>query len=305
MSPACRPARSDSLPSSHPPIPYQFVTKASAPVRCCQYCNEWIRARLRQRAASVVAPGMTSMPHQPLLPAFSAPYAPDDRGLAATLLATARLAPEREQRIGVTATGLIGAIRSADDRFGGVEQMLREFALSTKEGLALMVLAEALLRVPDTLTTDRFIEDKLGQGDFAHHHTRSGALLVNASAWALGISARIVQAGETPQGTIGQLAKRLGVPAVRAATRQAMRLMGNHFVLGETIEAALERTRALAEDDTRYSYDMLGEGARARADAARYFAAYARAIDAIGRTAGNAPLPARPGISVKLSALHP
>ena len=117
--------------------------------------------------------------------------------------------------------------------------MLREFALSTREGLALMVLAEALLRVPDARTADRFIEDRLGQGDFVHHETRSSAFLVNASAWALGVSARVIQPGETPQGTIGRLAKRLGLPAVRAATRQAMRLMGSHFVLGETIEAAL------------------------------------------------------------------
>ena len=93
--------------------------------------------------------------------------------------------------------------------------MLREFALSTKEGLALMVLAEALLRVPDARTADQFIEDKLGQGDFVHHETKSSAFLVNASAWALGMSARVIQPGETPQGTIGRLTKRLGVPAVR------------------------------------------------------------------------------------------
>jgi RHH-type proline utilization regulon transcriptional repressor/proline dehydrogenase/delta 1-pyrroline-5-carboxylate dehydrogenase len=122
--------------------------------------------------------------------------------------------------------------------------MLREFALSTKEGLALMVLAEALLRVPDARTADQFIEDKLGQGDFVHHETRSSAFLVNASAWTLGMSARVIQPGETPQGTIGRLTKRLGAPAVRAATRQAMRLMGSHFVLGETIEAALARAQS-------------------------------------------------------------
>ncbi len=183
--------------------------------------------------------------------------------------------------------------------------MLREFALSTKEGLALMVLAEALLRVPDTRTADQFIEDKLGQGDFVHHETKSSAFLVNASAWALGMSARVIQPGETPQGTIGRLAKRLGVPAVRAATRQAMRLMGSHFVLGETIEAALARAQPLSAAAARYSFDMLGEGARTAADAERYFNSYASAIEAIGRTADDRPLPDRPGISVKLSALHP
>ena len=243
------------------------------------------------------------MPDTPPLPPFEAPYAADDGAIAARLLATAGLSAEQDGRIDRTATRLIGAIRANDDRLGGVEDMLREFALSTKEGLALMVLAEALLRVPDARTADQFIEDKLGQGDFVHHETKSSAFLVNASAWALGMSARVIQPGETPQGTIGRLAKRLGVPAVRAATRQAMRLMGSHFVLGETIEAALER--AHSADVTRYSFDMLGEGARTAADAERYFNSYASAIEAIGRAADDRPLPERPGISVKLSALHP
>ncbi|MDS4128738.1 proline dehydrogenase family protein, partial [Escherichia coli] len=144
-------------------------------------------------------------------------------------------------------------------------------------------------RVPDDATADRFIEDKLGQGDFAHHRTKSSALLVNASAWALGLSARVIQPGETPLGTIGLIAKRIGLPAVRTATRQAMRLMGNHFVLGETIDAALARA---SDDDGpthhhRYSFDMLGEGARTAADAARYFDSYAAAIEAIGSAGDN------------------
>jgi RHH-type proline utilization regulon transcriptional repressor/proline dehydrogenase/delta 1-pyrroline-5-carboxylate dehydrogenase len=239
------------------------------------------------------------------LPPFSAPYAPDDVAIAARLLATAKLGAEQEQRIDRTATHLIAAIRANDDPLGGVEDMLREFALSTKEGLALMVLAEALLRVPDARTADQFIEDKLGQGDFVHHETKSSAFLVNASAWALGLSSRVIQPGETPQGTIGRLTKRLGAPAVRAATRQAMRLMGSHFVLGETIEAALARAQPNSTHPARYSFDMLGEGARTASDAERYFNSYARAIEAIGRAADDRPLPDRPGISVKLSALHP
>jgi RHH-type proline utilization regulon transcriptional repressor/proline dehydrogenase/delta 1-pyrroline-5-carboxylate dehydrogenase len=238
-------------------------------------------------------------------PRFTAPYAPDDGVIAARLLETARLSAEQDARIDRTATRLIAAIRANDDRIGGIEDMLREFALSTKEGLALMVLAEALLRVPDARTADQFIEDKLGQGDFVHHETKSSAFLVNASAWALGMSARVIAPGETPQGTIGRLAKRLGLPAVRAATRQAMRLMGSHFVLGETIEAALARAEPHSEGSARYSFDMLGEGARTATDAERYYNSYASAIEAIGRTAGDRPLPERPGISVKLSALHP
>src|SRR5512140_194243 len=184
------------------------------------------------------------MPNIP--PPFTAPYAPDDTDIAARLLASPRLSPPQDARIDRTATRLIEAIRKRDDRLGGVEDMLREFALSTKEGLALMVLAEALLRVPDARTADQFIEDKLGEGDFIHHETKSTAFLVNASAWALGLSARVIQPGETPQGTIGRLTKRLGVPAARAATRQAMRLMGSHFVLGETIESALAAAHAQA-----------------------------------------------------------
>src|SRR6266702_1265509 len=241
----------------------------------------------------------------PPVPSFSAPYAPDDAAIAGRLLPQARLSAEREARIDRSATRLIEAIRANDDPLGGIEDMLREFALSTKEGLALMVLAEALLRVPDARTADQFIEDKLGQGDFVHHETKSSAFLVNASAWALGMSARVIQPGETPEGTIGRLAKRLGVPAVRAATRQAMRLMGSHFVLGETIEAALARAEPHSADAARYSFDMLGEGARTANDAERYFNSYASAIEAIGGTADDRPLPDRPGISVKLSALHP
>ena len=172
---------------------------------------------------------------RPPISRFAPPHAPDDRIIAARLIEEARLRPDQDIRIDRTATRLIETIRADGDRFGGVEAMLREFALSTREGLALMVLAEALLRVPDAATTDQFIEDRLGQGDFVHHETKSSAFLVNASAWALGLSARVIQPGETPQGTIGRLAKRLGLPAVRAATRQAMRLMGNHFVLGETV----------------------------------------------------------------------
>src|SRR6201990_141729 len=228
--------------------------------------------------------------------AFIAPFAPDDRAIARVLLKDAHLTVEQDRRIDRTATRLIEAIRTNDDRLGGVEDMLREFALSTKEGLALMVLAEALLRVPDARTADQFIEDKLGEGDFIHHETKSSAFLVNASAWALGVSARVIRPGETPQGTIGRLAKRLGAPAVRAATRQAMRLMGSHFVLGETIEAALARVHAPTA--SRYSFDMLGEGARTAADAQRYFNSYVTAIDAIGRSAGGRLLPVTPRISV-------
>lgn len=245
------------------------------------------------------------MQDQPSISQFTAPYAEDDATLARALLGDAALAPEREARIDHRARGLIAAIREAGGGLGGVEDLLREYSLSTREGLALMVLAEALLRVPDAATADDLIEDKLGQGDFASHHARSDAILVNASAWALGVTSRLIQPNETPESVIALAAKRIGLPAVRTAMRQAMRVMGNHFVLGEKIEDALERAGSSSGRLYRYSFDMLGEGARTANDAARYFKSYADAIEAIGRAAGNDKLPNRPGISVKLSALHP
>ncbi|PPD14120.1 MAG: bifunctional proline dehydrogenase/L-glutamate gamma-semialdehyde dehydrogenase [Methylobacterium sp.] len=236
---------------------------------------------------------------------FRAPYAPADEGLAQVLLAEASLPASSEQQIDAEAGRLIEAIRAGQGGIGGIEQILQEYSLSTKEGLALMVLAEALLRVPDSTTADKLIEDKLGQGNFLEHQPKSDALLINASAWALGLGARIIQPGETPDGILASLAKRIGLPTIRTAARQAMRVMGNHFVLGQTIDEALNRAGSGAARSYRYSFDMLGEGARTAEDAERYFQSYADAIRHIGAKAGNAALPNRPGISVKLSALHP
>src|SRR3974390_2488277 len=234
---------------------------------------------------------------------FASPYSEGDEGGAARLLDAARLADESERRIERLARDLITAIRQPRSGVGSIEELLHEYSLSTKEGLALMVLAEALLRVPDADTADRLIEDKLKAGDWTHRDVRSMALLVSASAWTRGITAKLIQPGETPEGIVHGLVKRLGLPAVRTATRHAIRLLGSHFVLGQTIEEALGRARRTAE--FLYSFDMLGEGARTAAAADRYFESYVNAIDAIGRTAGGAALPRRPGLSVKLSALHP
>jgi RHH-type proline utilization regulon transcriptional repressor/proline dehydrogenase/delta 1-pyrroline-5-carboxylate dehydrogenase len=242
-------------------------------------------------------------PMEARVPPFRAAYAPADEELAARFLSSAPARQEAEARIDARAGALVAAIRAKAGGLGGIEDFLHEYSLSTKEGLALMVLAEALLRVPDNATADELIEDKLSAGDFADHQVRSPALLVSASAWALGISARVVASHETPESILRGLVGRLGRPAVRTATRQAMRLMGSHFVLGQTIGEAL--ARGGAHPEFRYSFDMLGEGARTAADAGRYFDAYADAIGAIGAAAGASSLPQRPGISVKLSALHP
>jgi RHH-type proline utilization regulon transcriptional repressor/proline dehydrogenase/delta 1-pyrroline-5-carboxylate dehydrogenase len=235
--------------------------------------------------------------------AFRASYAPPDEKLAAALLTDAGRDPKAEARVDARARRLIEAIRARATGLGGVEDFLHAYSLSTKEGLALMVLAEALLRVPDAATADRLIEDKLAAGRWLDSELKSHAVVVSASAWTLGVAARIIHPGETPHGILDAIVRRIGLPAMRAATRQAMRLIGAHFVLGQTIEEALDRARSHA--DVRYSFDMLGEGARTASDAEKYFAAYAGAIEAIGSHAGNAALPGRPGISVKLSALHP
>jgi RHH-type proline utilization regulon transcriptional repressor/proline dehydrogenase/delta 1-pyrroline-5-carboxylate dehydrogenase len=236
------------------------------------------------------------------LPIFHAPFAPPDEDFAAALLADAARDADAESRIDIRAKKLIEAIRAKVGGVGGIDDFLHAYSLSTKEGLALMVLAEALLRVPDTATADRLIEDKLAAGRWLDGDMHSTALLVSASAWTLGIAARVIHPGETPETILDNVAHRLGLPVMRAATRQAMRLLGSHFVLGQTIDEALARARSHAE--IRYSFDMLGEGARTADDADTYFDAYAGAIAAIGKAAKGAA-PARPGISVKLSALHP
>jgi RHH-type proline utilization regulon transcriptional repressor/proline dehydrogenase/delta 1-pyrroline-5-carboxylate dehydrogenase len=237
------------------------------------------------------------------VPPFQAPFAPADEELAARFLADAPRDGAAERRIDVRARRLIEAIRAKIGGLGGVEDFLHAFSLSTKEGLALMVLAEALLRVPDAATADRLIEDKLAAGRWLDGDVKSTALLVSASAWTLGIAARVIHPAETPETILDNVMRRIGLPAMRAATRQAMRLLASHFVIGRTIEEALHRAKAHAEFS--YSFDMLGEGARTRADAENYFEAYAGAIAAIGANAASKNLRSRPGISVKLSALHP
>jgi RHH-type transcriptional regulator, proline utilization regulon repressor / proline dehydrogenase / delta 1-pyrroline-5-carboxylate dehydrogenase len=244
--------------------------------------------------------------HSTTIPGFSSPYAEDDDALASQLLGKVGiLSAEQEQRVDIAARRLIEAIRTKGGRLGGIDDMLHEFALSSREGGAIMVLAEALLRIPDPSTADRLIEDKLGQADFVRREARSGTLLVNASAWALAVTTRMIQPGDTPDSVLGQVIKKIGLPAARKAIRRTMRILGSHFVLGQSIEEALERTRSAGARRYAYSFDMLGEGARTAADARRYLECYDAAIEAIGRTAGKGPLAKRPGISVKLSALHP
>ena len=207
---------------------------------------------------------------------------------------------------------LVEIARRAGRKKGMMESFLEEFGLSNSEGLALMCLAEALLRVPDAETRDDLIAEKIRSGDWASHKGRSDSWLVNASTWGLMLTGKVIGAPKSaqkgPGAFVSGLVRESGEPVIRAAMMQAMRIMGEQFVLGRTVEAALKRGARTVKTGVaaHFSFDMLGEGARTRADAQRYFTAYEQAIEAVAE-AGDASLSpeASSGISVKLSALHP
>ncbi|NNK66632.1 MAG: bifunctional proline dehydrogenase/L-glutamate gamma-semialdehyde dehydrogenase PutA [Rhodobacteraceae bacterium] len=203
------------------------------------------------------------------------------------------------------AMSLVQQIRDASDP-GLMEIFLAEYGLSTNEGVALMCLAEALLRVPDAATIDALIEDKIAPSDWSSHLGHSSSPLVNASTWGLLLTGRVLETTEPGiAGTLRSMIRRLGEPVIRNAVGAAIRQMGRQFVLGEDIAAAMSRARVKEAQGFTYSYDMLGEAAMTAADAARYAQSYAKAIDAIAGACGTNDISANPGISVKLSALHP
>eukprot|EP01037_Dinobryon_pediforme_P018057 gene18057-18294_t len=224
----------------------------------------------------------------------------------AKLLAKTPLDAAARGAVGAEAANLVRGARAAGTRQGVVESFLQEFSLSTKEGLALMCLAEALLRTPDSETRDRLIAEKIGSADWASHFGHSESLFVNASTWGLMLTGKLVDvedgARRDPSGFILRLAGRMGEPVIRQAVAAAMRMMGEQFVLGRTIEAALARAK---RENYLCSFDMLGEGARTEADAERYEKLYADAIEAVGRKRGGQGPEDGHGISVKLSALCP
>jgi RHH-type proline utilization regulon transcriptional repressor/proline dehydrogenase/delta 1-pyrroline-5-carboxylate dehydrogenase len=219
---------------------------------------------------------------------------------AATLSAAASTVARK------TAQKLARALRAKQQR-GGVEGLVREYALSSEEGVALMCLAEALLRIPDSATRDALIRDKIGGGDWRSHIGHSPSLFVNAATWGLVVTGKLT--GTTSESTLSnaliRLVARGGEPLIRKGVDLAMRMMGEQFVMGQTIGDALARARAMEAKGFRYSYDMLGEAATTAADASRYLAAYETAIHAIGTASRQRGIYEGPGISIKLSALHP
>ena len=236
-------------------------------------------------------------------------YRADESQVVEALLNEAALTPEQMRQVTQAARALVQEVRKRRTS-GGLDAFLHEYALSSREGVVLMCLAEALLRIPDAETADRLIRDKIGGANWESHLGESDSLFVNASTWALMLTGRVMGLGHDDEdrdwtNVLRRIVRRSGEPVIRQAVTQAMRILGRQFVMGRNIGEALERAESMESRGYRYSYDMLGEAARTQADADRYLASYQVAIAAIGKAAkGRGPI-ASPGISVKLSAIHP
>ncbi|MFN5722276.1 MAG: bifunctional proline dehydrogenase/L-glutamate gamma-semialdehyde dehydrogenase PutA, partial [Betaproteobacteria bacterium] len=234
---------------------------------------------------------------------------PEQQAMA-RLLAKARQSPEAAARTDAMARQLVRGLREGPalgGRAGRVQSLMQEFALSSEEGVALMCLAEALLRIPDAATRDALIRDKIGRGDWQQHVGHSTSLFVNAASWGLLLTGKLVATHHEGQlmGALTRLVGKGSEPLIRQGVQLAMQMLGEQFVTGETIEQALERAREMEALGFSYSYDMLGEAALTDGDARRYLAAYEHAIRAIGTASAGKGVIAGPGISIKLSALHP
>ncbi|MEA2783158.1 MAG: RHH-type transcriptional regulator, proline utilization regulon repressor / proline dehydrogenase [Rhodospirillaceae bacterium] len=247
-------------------------------------------------------------PADPLRARIRRTYRADETATVEQLLAAAELPPATLDRIAERARDLVQKVRASRLGQGGLDAFLHEYELSSREGVVLMCLAEALLRIPDAETANLLIRDKLADADWERHLGSSDSLFVNASTWALMLTGRVIRLennGVDLGGVLRRLVARSGEPVIRQAVTQAMRILGRQFVMGRDIGEALERARGPEKRGYRYSYDMLGEAARTAKDAERYDRSYRSAIAAIGRAAaGRGPIEG-PGISVKLSALHP
>jgi RHH-type proline utilization regulon transcriptional repressor/proline dehydrogenase/delta 1-pyrroline-5-carboxylate dehydrogenase len=238
-------------------------------------------------------------------------YLADEAALVGDLADAADPGEAVREKIRDTAAQLVNAVRENKVKDGGIDAFLQQYDLSSEEGVLLMCIAEALLRIPDADTADKLIADKITSADWKDHLGESDSLFVNASTWGLMLTGQLLQlddvAGKNPIQLLGKLAGRAGEPVVRTAMRQAMRIMGHQFVMGRTIEEALARSVNKGNKAYRHSFDMLGEAALTKADASRYFDAYRDAIAAIGAGPQGEPedIFAAASISVKLSALHP
>lgn len=246
--------------------------------------------------------------------AIDAAYACDETAHNELLLGYLDQARPDWSAIQARAIELVERVRERSRDAGAMEAFMRQYDLSSEEGVILMCLAEALLRIPDAATAERLIADKLADAHWETHLGQSESVFVNASTWSLMLTGKVVRLGQAKQSslshTLGRLVARSGEPVIRTAIRQAMKIMGHQYVMGETIEQALNRSRKKANRAYRYSFDMLGEAALTQADADRYARSYADAIITLGRAraaerAENSNVIEAPSISIKLSALHP
>ncbi len=241
--------------------------------------------------------------------ALAALYRADEDFCLKNLMTAAQLSGAERSKAVLRATRWIEEIRRNHRPQIGVTDLLSRFGLTSQEGLALMCLAEALLRIPDRATADALIRDKLGETHWNEALGADAPWSINAAGWALSITGKIIDlddpAKHSPGAVLGRLISRAGQPVIREAIRHAMQWLADQFVLGETIEAALKRAEPMMEKGVRFSFDMLGEGARTAADAERYYQDYTKAVDAIGAFQQGKKFPRLSGISVKLSALHP
>ena len=223
----------------------------------------------------------------------------------------ARLSPEQAKQTEVLARHLVEAVRKNRHAQGSIDAFMQEYSLSSEEGVVLMCLAEALLRIPDAVTADKLIADKIGGKNWESHIGKSDSLFVNASAWGLMLTGQFIELGQIQHNVtdfLRRMVGRSGEPVIRKAMKQAMRIMGKQFVLGRNIKEALKVAKPLEKQGYRFSYDMLGEAAMTMADADRYLASYHAALQAVADAAGDDVVDGvfgQPSISVKLSALHP
>jgi RHH-type proline utilization regulon transcriptional repressor/proline dehydrogenase/delta 1-pyrroline-5-carboxylate dehydrogenase len=238
--------------------------------------------------------------------AITAAYRRDEGECLAPLVNAATLKGGTKVAIADTATALVATLRPSH-KGTGVEGLVQEYSLSSEEGVALMCLAEALLRIPDDATRDALIRDKIAEGDWGSHVGGGKSLFVNAATWGLVVTSKLVGSVDDRSlaAALARLVARAGEPVIRRGVDLAMRMMGEQFVTGETIGEAVRRARELENKGFRYSYDMLGEAATTMADAERYYVEYERAIHTIGKAAKGRGVYEGPGISIKLSALHP
>lgn len=259
-------------------------------------------------------------PELPVVPnafrqAITDAWMKDEASHVRELLAQARLPADEQAAVQATAADLVARVRVRAKDQGAIEAFMRQYDLGSEEGVLLMCVAEALLRIPDQDTADKLIRDKLGEADWKKHLGGSDSVLVNASTWGLMLTGHIVQINDATRsdvpGAFARLMGRVGEPVIRLAVRQAMKIMGHQFVMGRTIDEALSRSHKGDNASYRYSFDMLGEGALTMKDAKRYLEDYRRAIHSIGgdhKARGGRPdgdVNAAPGISIKLSALYP